>query len=285
MANRRLARDTYCVRLQAQGLARSIRPGQFLMLRLPGTTDPLLGRPFALCDTVLDAQGQAVAVDCRLPGGGQAYRLVGAIRSGRRRRGLGSARQWFSRASGTRSRGARRGWYRADALPCLYPRTARPAWLRRHTVLSIGCLCTTAFAQRNWPAWTSSAGPGAVVHLATDDGSLGFRGFVTQLLEQQEKPHHLIGCGPEPMMKALAMLAQLGHAVSSVAGNSDGLWGRHLFQLVNYTCRTGDGWDYGGSVWMDRCSTPRAWPGMAWQRRLANERWFESTPSEPIRPR
>ena len=38
----------------------AIRPGQFVMLRLPGHTDPLLGRPFALYDTVLDEAGQPV---------------------------------------------------------------------------------------------------------------------------------------------------------------------------------------------------------------------------------
>src|SRR5262245_25520958 len=58
-----LARLTYRLRLHSPELARSIRPGQFLMIRLPSTTDPLLGRPFALYDTVLDAQGQAAAVD------------------------------------------------------------------------------------------------------------------------------------------------------------------------------------------------------------------------------
>src|SRR5919202_875628 len=58
-----LARGTYRLRLHAPELARAIRPGQFVMLRLPGTTDPLLGRAFALYDTVLDGQGQATAVD------------------------------------------------------------------------------------------------------------------------------------------------------------------------------------------------------------------------------
>src|SRR5215218_581765 len=58
-----LARSTYRIRLRAPELARAIRPGQFLMLRLPGTSDPLLGRPFALYDTVLDEKGQPVAVD------------------------------------------------------------------------------------------------------------------------------------------------------------------------------------------------------------------------------
>src|SRR5205823_5808427 len=49
---------------------------------------------------------------------------------------------------------------------------------------------------------------GATVHLATDDGSAGFHGFVTQLLQQLERPQHLVGCGPEPMLRALAKLAQ-----------------------------------------------------------------------------
>src|SRR5438552_8866923 len=43
---------------------------------------------------------------------------------------------------------------------------------------------------------------GSDVYLASDDGSVGFRGFVTQLLQQQEsRPQHLVGCGPEPMLK------------------------------------------------------------------------------------
>src|SRR5437588_104510 len=49
---------------------------------------------------------------------------------------------------------------------------------------------------------------GAEVHLASDDGSLGFRGFVTQLLERHEPPQHLVGCGPEPMLHALARVAE-----------------------------------------------------------------------------
>src|SRR5436309_2810257 len=69
-----LARQTYRLRLHAPELARAIRPGQFLMLRLPGTTDPLLGRPFALYDTVLDAAGQPVALDV-------VYLVVGKVTS------------------------------------------------------------------------------------------------------------------------------------------------------------------------------------------------------------
>ena len=51
------------MRLRCPSLAALIRPGQFLMLRLGGTTDPLLGRPFALYDTVLDSSGEPAALD------------------------------------------------------------------------------------------------------------------------------------------------------------------------------------------------------------------------------
>ena len=51
LENVRLARDTYRIRLAVPELAQAIVPGQFVMLRLPDTTDPLLGRAFALYDT------------------------------------------------------------------------------------------------------------------------------------------------------------------------------------------------------------------------------------------
>ncbi len=69
-----LARDTYLIRLDVPELARAIRPGQFVMLRLPGSSDPLLGRPFALYDTVLDKQGQPYAIDL-------VYLVVGKVTS------------------------------------------------------------------------------------------------------------------------------------------------------------------------------------------------------------
>ena len=60
-----LARDTYRLRLDDPILARTIRPGQFLMIRpgAEGADDPLLGSPFALYDVVLDAAGRPAAVD------------------------------------------------------------------------------------------------------------------------------------------------------------------------------------------------------------------------------
>src|SRR5436853_3866316 len=72
LENIRLARDTYRVRLEAPDLAAVILPGQFVMLRLVDSNDPLLGRPFALYDTVLDCDGNPTAIDI-------VYLVVGRV--------------------------------------------------------------------------------------------------------------------------------------------------------------------------------------------------------------
>jgi dihydroorotate dehydrogenase electron transfer subunit len=46
--NTPLARDTYRVRFACPEIARQVVPGQFVMLRLAGGNDPLLGRPLAV---------------------------------------------------------------------------------------------------------------------------------------------------------------------------------------------------------------------------------------------
>jgi dihydroorotate dehydrogenase electron transfer subunit len=50
------------------------------------------------------------------------------------------------------------------------------------------------------------------VELATDDGSAGFRGLVTDLLLQwlarHERPVRLIGCGPHAMLETLSRIAE-----------------------------------------------------------------------------
>ena len=51
---------------------------------------------------------------------------------------------------------------------------------------------------------------GCTVKLATDDGSVGFKGKVTDLLSivlEQTKPWGLFSCGPHPMLKTVAQIA------------------------------------------------------------------------------
>ena len=90
-----------------------------------------------------------------------------------------------------------------------------------------------------------SARRGATVHLASDDGSIGYRASSRSCSHRTSRREHLFGCGPEPMLHALAKLApSVGRAVSRVAGNADGLRRRHLLQLRDEGEDTDGGWDY-----------------------------------------
>jgi dihydroorotate dehydrogenase electron transfer subunit len=88
------------------------------------------------------------------------------------------------------------------------------------------------------------ADAGVTVHLTTDDGSLGQRGFVTTLLDEHGPDAHVMGCGPEPMLHALKALAVRRG------------WPCHLSLETPMACgvgacfscvtrvRTAEGWDY-----------------------------------------
>ncbi len=53
---------------------------------------------------------------------------------------------------------------------------------------------------------------GLEIEVATDDGSAGYHGFVTDLLarrlDQCERPSRIVGCGPPAMLAALARLVE-----------------------------------------------------------------------------
>jgi dihydroorotate dehydrogenase electron transfer subunit len=47
------------------------------------------------------------------------------------------------------------------------------------------------------------------IHVATDDGSAGFHGKVTELFERRiERGARVYGCGPDPMLRALARIVR-----------------------------------------------------------------------------
>jgi dihydroorotate dehydrogenase electron transfer subunit len=246
-ANRRLARDTYSIRLQAPELARSIRPGQFLMLRLPGTTDPLLGRPFALYDTVLNAQGQAVAVDVVYLVVGKLTSLLAKLRHGDTVETWGPLGNGFPELIGLDHVGLVAGGIGQTPFLAyireLLGERGYGGHAARRAVQRISLYYGVRTAELAAGVDDFRAA-GAAVHVATDDGSLGFRGFVTQLLEAQEKPQHLIGCGPEPMMKALATLAQQWGAPCHLSLETPMACGAGICFSCVTRIRTSDGWDY-----------------------------------------
>ena len=58
-----IAEKTFLLRVEAEPIARTVVPGQFVMLRLSDVDSPLIGRALAVYDVVNDDQGQARWLD------------------------------------------------------------------------------------------------------------------------------------------------------------------------------------------------------------------------------
>lgn len=215
-----IARDTFRLRVRQPDIARTILPGQFVMIRIPGRTDPLLARPYALYDTADGSGGDPEYLDI-------VYLVIGG---------------------GTRCLATRKPddplvfWGPlGNTFPC-----ELPAALGEHLLLVAGGIGQTPFlalikelwGQRRYGDGRAVAVPkritmaygvrhreylaglddfrqtGVDLAIATDDGSLGHPGYVTELAEailaRPKPPTALFGCGPEPMMARLAQIAREG---------------------------------------------------------------------------
>jgi dihydroorotate dehydrogenase electron transfer subunit len=242
-----LARQTYRIRLHAPPLARSIRPGQFVMLRLPGHSDPLLGRPFALYDTVLDGRGEPAALDVVYLVVGKLTGLLAQARPGDRVEVWGPLGNGFPELTGLGrvalvAGGIGQTPFLAHVRELLGERGygGRPP-RRAVGQVSLYYGVRTADLAAGVEDFRSA---GADVHLASDDGSLGHRGFVTELLARHERPEHLVGCGPGPMLRALADLARRWGVPCHVSLETPMACGVGICFSCVTRVRTVDGWDY-----------------------------------------
>ncbi|HWG45490.1 MAG TPA: dihydroorotate dehydrogenase electron transfer subunit [Gemmataceae bacterium] len=242
-----LARQTYRIRLHSRELARAIRPGQFLMIRLPGHSDPLLGRPFALYDTVLDSQNQPIAVDVVYLVVGKLTGLLAALRPGERVEVWGPLGNGFPDLHDLEhvalvAGGIGQTPFLAHVRDLLGTRgydDREPRRAAQRVSLYYGVRTADLAA-----GVEDFRAAGATVHLASDDGSLGYHGYVTQLLEQHAPPQHLVGCGPEPMLRALAKLAQRWGVPCHLSLETPMACGVGICFSCVTRIRTADGWDY-----------------------------------------
>ena len=200
-----VAEGTYRIRVVCPEVAAEAVPGQFLMLRLNETDDPLLGRPLAMYDVVPDAAGQPWAVDVVYVAIGKMTRRLADVQPGSAIDVWGplgngfppNAAQHLIMVGG----GIGQTPFLAlgqEALGRSYGSAERPVTRAERVTLCYGARSANFLA-------------GIEVEVATDDGSAGRHGLVTELieplLEQSGGPCHIVCCGPEPMMKAVTEIA------------------------------------------------------------------------------
>jgi dihydroorotate dehydrogenase electron transfer subunit len=242
-----IAERTFRIRIDVSEIAATIRPGQFVMLRLPGRTDPLLGRPFALYDTVVDANDRPVAIDIAYLVVGKMTSLLAEVRTGELIEVWGPLGNGFldigdvdqaTLVAGGIGQTPFLGFVRQLLGERGYG--GNPARRRARKVsLYYGVRSTNLAA--DVPTFEQA---GAVVHLASDDGSAGFRGYVTQLVERDSPGGPWIGCGPEPMLQVLAKLAAAKGVTCHVSLETPMACGFGVCFSCVTKVMAADGWDY-----------------------------------------
>lgn len=242
-----LALNTWRIRLEHPGLAGAIRPGQFLMLRLPGSSDPLLGRPFALYDTLVDPPNRPLALEVVYLVVGKLTGLLAGVKAGERVEVWGPLGNGFLDLGprehvGLVAGGIGQTPFLAYVRDLLGTRGygGQPAQRKARRVSLFYGVRTRDLAA----GVEDFREAGAEVHLASDDGSLGFKGFVTQLLEQQPRPDFLVGCGPEPMLHSLADLARRWQTPCHVSLETPMACGLGVCFSCVTRVQTPGGWDY-----------------------------------------
>lgn len=216
----KIAQDTFRMRLKCPDIARRIVPGQFVMMRLPGREDPLLGRPLAMYDVTLSAEdGLPGELDIVYITLGRMTRILAKLRPG------DAIEIWGPLGNGF--------------APCQVPHlilvsggigytpflaVAKEALNRWHYGLSPResrvqdvVLCHGVRTADYLPDLTPFSDAGAEVLVASEDGTVGQKGLVIARLPDvlnRYRPDSacVYSCGPEPMMRAVAEICA-GHGV------------------------------------------------------------------------
>ncbi|MAF09465.1 hypothetical protein CMK11_03350 [Candidatus Poribacteria bacterium] len=208
VAKREVAPNHFEMRLACDAPATEVEPGQFLHLWLPERVDPLLRRPYTVYRTHDDGfdilfqvvgRGSGLLAQCDV---GATVRVAWPLGGGFALPPDGSTAIVVGGGVGMAS---------------LYLLIERLARAHVPTQVLLGA------RSRDYVLCRSEIEAlGVPLHIATDDGSEGHHGFVTELAatvldETETNTPHVYACGPTPMMQALTKVATERDAPTQVA--------------------------------------------------------------------
>ena len=235
LGQERLAADCCRISLFSPEIAGSARPGQFLHVRINPGPEPLLRRPFSV--HAVNRETGEIALLFRVAGRGTA--LLAEKKKGEFLDVIGPLGRGFTLpAAGQRAALVAGGigiaplYFLLQMLAgsrnppdvLLGARTARELLLVREVqeLANGGARPEQLFRTGGRPGSLGGflcASPGKVM-VATDDGSCGHRGPVTDLLAKllaEKKVEMVYACGPPAMLKAVASLLERAGADGEVS--------------------------------------------------------------------
>ena len=191
--------DVVRLTLHCPRIAAAAKPGQFVMVRAGATLDPLLRRPFSIHKV---SAGGSLAILFKVIGKGT--RLLATAAPGDELEVLGPlGRGFVPDPAGPHcliggGMGIAPLYFLAQHLLAAGGSHANPPVLLGAQTQAELLLLAQEFSELGYPVLT-----------ATDDGSLGHQGFVTDLLDRLlTEVRQVYVCGPMPMMRTVAAKCQ-----------------------------------------------------------------------------
>ena len=196
----RLTADIFRLTLASQAIAASAAPGQFVMIRTGTAHDPLLRRPFSIYQTSSDGTFQIVFKVI-----GRGTTLLAHCREGEELSVLGPLGRGYRLEQKGQNILVGGGMGIAPML-FLAKRLLKKTALQEPPQVLLGA----RNKEELQPMLVDFQALGVRVLTATDDGSLGHHGLVTDRLRKlHPAPESMVYCcGPKPMMAAVAMICR-----------------------------------------------------------------------------
>ncbi len=193
------------ITLEAPQIAAVARPGQFVMIRAGRGKDPLLRRPFSIHQT---SANNTIQIYFKVVGRGTD--ILARVRDGEQVSVFGPLGRGFRIVKDAPAVLVGGGLGIAPLL-FLAKEISRQKKNSSEDHILLGARDKSEIA----PLIDDFQKFGLHVQTATDDGSLGHQGFVTELLQQHDLPADTVVycCGPEPMMAGV-------HAICKNSGFS-----------------------------------------------------------------
>ncbi|GAB4374185.1 MAG: dihydroorotate dehydrogenase electron transfer subunit [Acidobacteriota bacterium] len=203
---RELGPDTWLLALDAPQIAAAARAGEFVMLGLPEIDRMLIRRPFSIARVGPAEGGAPRTIEIVYKVFGSRTAMFSTLRPGAKMSVLGPLGRgfWLPEPDGPRELLLVAGGIGIAIFPLLVQQLGARAG---EASLLYGARTAAELVLRDW-----FAERGVAVELATDDGSAGHHGMVTDLLEARlARPARgtrlVMACGPTPMLRAVGDLA------------------------------------------------------------------------------
>jgi dihydroorotate dehydrogenase electron transfer subunit len=204
IANARLSADYSVLSLAAPEVGRRTQPGQFVMVKPVGVTDPLLRRPFSVFEVLRDDAGEITGVSILNKRAGRSTNKLYDLETGDVVSCLGPLGVPFTAVEPPME-----GWMIAGGVGLAPFATLAESLAAMKTSATLFYGARTA-GELFYLDFFEKLGVKLV--LSTEDGGRGVKGRVTAPLEAALKAVAPAGamiyaCGPEPMLAAVARLA------------------------------------------------------------------------------